>query len=134
MYQSFTDICGMNTAESKKTVVIGASPNPERYSYKATEKLVNQGIETIPIGAKPGVIGKSVIINDRPAEKGIHTVTLYLNPDNQEEWYDYILSLHPKMIIFNPGTENPAFALRANQEGITTTEACTLVLLATNQY
>jgi predicted CoA-binding protein len=65
----------MNTSENKKTVVIGASPNPERYGYKATEKLVNQGIETIPLGVKPGIIGKSVIINDRPAEKGVHTVT-----------------------------------------------------------
>ena len=134
MYQSFTDICEMNTSENKKTVVIGASPNPERYGYKATEKLVNQGIETIPLGVKPGIIGKSVIINDRPAEKGVHTVTLYLNPKNQEEWYDYILSLHPKRIIFNPGTENPAFALEANQQGISTADACTLVLLATNQY
>jgi predicted CoA-binding protein len=124
----------MNTSENKKTVVIGASPNPERYGYKATEKLVNQGIETIPLGVKPGIIGKSVIINDRPAEKGVHTVTLYLNPKNQEECYDYILSLHPKRIIFNPGTENPAFALLANHQGITTTDACTLVLLATNQY
>lgn len=134
MYQSFTDICGMNSPESKKTVVIGASPNPERYSFKATERLVNQGIETIPLGVKPGSIGKIKIINHRPIESGVHTVTLYLNQKNQEDWYDYILSLHPERIIFNPGTENPAFALRASNAGINTTEACTLVMLATNQY
>ena len=124
----------MNSTESKKTVVIGASPNPERYGYIATERLVNQGIETIPLGIKKGNIGQLVILNDRPSLDDVHTVTLYLNPKNQEDWYQYILSLHPKRIIFNPGTENPYFAERANQVGIATTEACTLVLLASNQY
>lgn len=124
----------MNSPLNKKTVVIGASPNPDRYGFIATERLANQGIETIPVGIKKGEIAGLPIVNSRPDEKGVHTVTLYLNPKNQEDWYEYILSLHPKRIIFNPGTENPVFASEANKAGIETIEACTLVLLSTNQY
>jgi uncharacterized protein len=124
----------MNNPLKKKTVVIGASLNPDRYGYIATERLVNQGIETIPIGLKKGEIAGITVLNTRPDEKEVHTVTLYLNPKNQEDWYEYILSLHPTRIIFNPGTENPVFASLANKAGIETTEACTLVLLSTNQY
>lgn len=124
----------MNTPQNKKTVVIGASPNPDRYGFIATERLVKNGIETIPIGIKKGDINGLTIINNRPQVADVHTVTLYLNPTNQQEWYSYILSLNPKRIIFNPGTENPEFAQMANNSGIETTEACTLVLLSTDQY
>jgi predicted CoA-binding protein len=124
----------MNSPLNKKTVVIGASPNPERYGFIATERLVNNGIETVPVGIKKGSIGALTIINTKPQISGVHTVTLYLNPKNQEEWYSYILSLNPKRIIFNPGTENPQFAELASNSGIETTEACTLVLLSTGQY
>lgn len=124
----------MNKAQNKKTVVIGASPNPERYGFIATERLVKNGIETIPIGIKKGDINGLTIINNRPQVPDVHTVTLYLNPTNQQEWYSYILSLNPKRIIFNPGTENPEFEQMANNSGIETTEACTLVLLSTDQY
>lgn len=124
----------MNQAQKKKTVVIGASPNPERYGFLATERLVKNGIETIPIGIKKGDINGLTIVNNRPQVTDVHTVTLYLNPTNQQEWYSYILSLNPKRIIFNPGTENPEFAQMANNSGVETTEACTLVLLSTDQY
>jgi predicted CoA-binding protein len=124
----------MNSANNKKTVVIGASPNPERYGYIATERLVQHGIETIPIGIKKGQVGELTIINTRPIVSGVDTVTLYLNPKNQEDWYSYIISLKPRRIIFNPGTENPQFEEMANNAGIETTEACTLVLLSTGQF
>jgi predicted CoA-binding protein len=124
----------MNSIENKKTVVIGASPNPERYGFIATERLVKNGVETVPVGIKKGNIAGLEILNTKPQIKNVHTVTLYLNPKNQEDWYSYILSLNPKRIIFNPGTENPPFAEMANNSGIETTEACTLVLLSTGQF
>ncbi len=120
--------------KNKPTVVIGASPNTDRYSYKATLSLQNHKHTVYPIGIKKGVINGLEIINDKPALKNIDTVTLYIGPDNQPEWYDYILSLNPKRIIFNPGTENPELIKLANANGIETEIACTLVLLSINEY
>ena len=119
---------------NKKTIVIGASENPERYSYLAVERLKANHHEVIAIGKKAGKIGDTNIITDKPILEAIDTVTLYLNPNNQKEYYDYILSLHPKRIIFNPGTENDEFYQLAEQNSIEALEACTLVLLATGQF
>lgn len=118
----------------KKTVVLGASENPARYSYLAVEKLNRYGHPVVAIGNKPGKIGNTNIIVDRPAEEGVDTVTVYLNPQLQKLYYDYILSLHPKRIVFNPGTENEELAALAKANGIEAKEACTLVLLGTGQY
>ena len=118
----------------KKTVVIGASQNEERYSNMAVKKLVAHNHSVTAIGNKVGVINNIIIINDNPAITGVDTVTLYLNPENQKPYYDYILSLNPKRIIFNPGTENDELEKLAAENGIKTMEACTLVLLSTNQY
>ena len=90
----------------KKTVVLGATPNPERYAYLATSRLKKAGHEVLPVGNKKGDIEGIVIENGTPQYQGVDTVTLYLNPDNQKPYYDYILSLKPKRIVFNPGTEN----------------------------
>ena len=90
----------------KKTVILGATPNPERYAYLATSRLKKAGHEVLPVGNKKGEIEGIVIDNGTPQYEGVDTVTLYLNPDNQKPYYDYILSLKPKRIIFNPGTEN----------------------------
>lgn len=120
--------------ETKKTVLLGASVNPARYSYLALEKLRRYGHEVVAIGAKPGRVGDTDIITEHPAITDTDTVTLYLNPQAQEQYYDYILSLHPKRIIFNPGTENPALEKLAEENGIRVQEACTLVLLGTGQY
>jgi predicted CoA-binding protein len=119
---------------TKKTLVIGASENPARYSNLAVKKLTANGHPVIALGKKNGSINNTVIETEKKAFTGIDTVTLYLNPQNQKEYYDYILSLQPKRIIFNPGTENDELVELANKNGITTQEACTLVLLSTTQY
>ncbi len=119
---------------NKTTVIIGASPNIERYSYKATISLQKHGYPALPIGIKKGEINGTTILTDKPVLENIDTVTLYVGPDNQKFWIDYILSLKPKRIIFNPGTANPAFEKLAEKQDIEVVHACTLVMLATNQY
>lgn len=121
-------------SNNKATVVIGASPNADRYSYKATISLQNHQHTVYPVGLRKGVINGLEIITDKPGLKDIDTVTLYVGPDNQPYWYDYILSLKPKRLIFNPGTENPELEQMAADQGIETTQACTLVLLSIKQY
>lgn len=118
----------------KKTLVLGASPNPDRYSYKATSKLAAHGHDVVPVGVRSGEIEGHQIITDRPQPEDLDTVTLYIGPARQPDYYDYILSLKPKRIIFNPGTENEELMQLANNEGIETEVACTLVLLSTDQY
>ncbi len=118
----------------RSTVIIGASPNPENYSYKATVNLKAQGHKVYPIGIKPGDIEGEKIINDRPIPNDVDTVTMYLSAKNQKDWYDYILSLKPKRIIFNPGTENPEFEEMTKKQGIETLNACTLVMLSIGNY
>ena len=118
----------------KKTVVLGASQNEERYSNMAVKKLVAHNHLVTAIGNKEGIINDIKIIKENPSLNDVDTVTLYLNPENQKPYYDYILSLNPKRIIFNPGTENDELENLAAAKGIKTMEACTLVLLSTNQY
>ena len=118
----------------KKTVVLGATPNPERYAYLATSRLKKAGHEVLPVGNKKGEIEGIVIENGTPQYEGVDTVTLYLNPDNQKPYYDYILSLKPKRIIFNPGTENWELVRLAKEQGIETEIACTLVMLSVGNY
>ena len=118
----------------KKTVVLGASENPARYSYLAVQRLTNHLHPVIAIGRKVGLINGVSIITNLPAEKDIDTVTLYLNPIAQKAYYDYIFSLNPKRIIFNPGTENEELENLAKEKGIQAIEACTLVMLSTGQY
>jgi len=118
----------------KKTVVLGASQNPQRYSNMAVKKLVAHQHPVVAIGRRPGNINDTEIIKDHPALEGVDTVTLYLNPGNQRPYYDYILSLKPKRIIFNPGAENEELEQMAAANGIVTLEACTLVMLSTGQY
>ena len=118
----------------KKTVVLGASDSPMRYSFLAVRRLKSYDHPVIAIGKKTGMIDDTNIITERPAMDDIDTVTLYLNPDHQKQYYDYILSLHPKRIIFNPGAENAELASLAKQNGIQPMNACTLVMLGTGQY
>jgi predicted CoA-binding protein len=119
----------------KKTLVIGASPNPERYAYLATSMLQEYGHEVIPYGLKKGSINGLSILNEFPKEADhVDTVTLYLNPANQKNYVDQILALRPKRVIFNPGTENPAFEEKLQEQQIEAIEACTLVLLRTHRY
>jgi len=118
----------------KKTLVLGASLNPSRYSNLAINRLVNYGHIVKAIGLKKGTVAGVDISTEKEDFENIDTVTLYLNPKRQEEYYDYIISLKPKRVIFNPGTENPEFYKMLQKNNIETEVACTLVLLGTNQY
>jgi uncharacterized protein len=120
--------------KSKKTVVLGASANPARYSYLAINRLSVYQHPVVAIGLRAGKVGDVEIVTTRPDEKDVDTITLYLNPTNQKPYYDYILSLQPKRIIFNPGTENDELYRMAKEKGIKPMEACTLVMLSTGQY
>lgn len=120
--------------EQKKTLVLGASENPARYSNLAINRLRTNQHPVVAIGKREGKVSDVNIITDHPVLNDIHTVTLYLNEQHQKQYYDYILSLHPKRIIFNPGAENDELAELAAQHGIKPLEACTLVLLSTGQY
>ena len=113
----------------KKTVVIGASPNATRYSYKAVRKLDKYGHNVVPLGIRKGNIDNFEIITDKPALTDIDTVTMYVGPQNQKNWIEYIYSLNPKRIIFNPGTENSDFINDARKKGIDVLTTCTLILL-----
>jgi predicted CoA-binding protein len=120
----------------KKTLIVGATTNPSRYAYTAASMFDERGLDFLPIGIKTGdVFGKKILdLKTKPALKGIHTITLYIGPENQSEWIDYLISIKPKRIIFNPGTENSIFSKKARENGIQTLEACNLVLLSTNQF
>lgn len=117
-----------------KTVVIGATTNKERYAYKAIHSLIQHNHQVVAIGSKQGMAVDVLIETNKILFKGIDTVTLYINPKVQEEYYDYIISLKPRRVIFNPGTENQLFYEILKQNNIEIEVACTLVLLATNQY
>lgn len=120
----------------KKTVIVGATTNPGRYAYLAAEMLTDYKHEIVPIGIKQGEVFGTQILNirEKPVIMEVDTITLYIGQQHQPEWYDYLLGLHPKRIIFNPGTENATFERMAEEKGIEAIEACTLVMLRSNQY
>jgi predicted CoA-binding protein len=118
----------------KKTMILGASANPQRYSYAALRRLRSAGHPVAAVGRKAAVVGDVEIATDKQPVADIDTITLYLNAAHQREYYDYILSLHPKRIIFNPGAENPELESLASANGIQPVNACTLVMLSTGQY
>ena len=120
--------------DMKKTLVMGASDNPQRYSFLAINRLRSKGYPVVAIGKKQVKVGDVDVDTEQKPFSEIDTVTLYLNSRLQEQYYDYILSLHPKRIIFNPGAENPALERLAKANGIQPMHACTLVLLSTGQY
>lgn len=118
----------------KKTVIIGASENPERYAFMAANRLVSYGHPIVNLGKKEGVVAGEPIHTNKPALEGVDTVTLYVNPLHQTEWYDYILGLQPHRIIFNPNTENAELEQLAREKGIEIVEGCTLVMLGAGLY
>jgi len=119
---------------SKKTLVLGASLKPHRYSNIATRRLKKYAHEVVPIGLRAGDIEGTSILKGKPEVTDIDTVTLYMNPKRQVEFYDYILGLQPKRIIFNPGTENMELIKLAEAQGIKAEIACTLVMLSVGNY
>ena len=118
----------------KKTLVFGASTKPERYSNIAIKRLVNKTVDVVAFGMREGTVSGIAIDTTLKHYSGIHTVTLYMNPKRQKAYYDYIVSLNPERVIFNPGTENPEFYTILTNNNIKFEVACTLVLVATNQY
>lgn len=118
----------------KKTLVLGASLNPSRYSNIAIKRLTSYQQPTVAVGLKKGEVSGVAITNEHQNFDNVHTVTLYLNPQRQKDYYDYILSLQPERVIFNPGTENPEFYDILRKNNIEIEVACTLVMLSTNQY
>ena len=119
----------------KTTVVIGASPNPDRFSFKAVTKLRKHDHKVIAVGIRNGTIADVEILLGQPEIKeNIDTITLYIGPARQVAEYDYILSLNPKRIIFNPGTENEEFKKLAKDKNIEVVEDCTLVMLRKRIY
>lgn len=118
----------------KNTLIIGATPNTTRYAYKAAERLTQAGHPIVLFGIKKGVVCGQTIINDWEDFQNIDTVTLYVGPARQKEYIDKIISIKPKRVIFNPGTENSEFQSRLRKAGVEYEEACTLVLLSINKY
>jgi uncharacterized protein len=122
-------------ASAKTTLLLGASPNPDRVSYQAIILLKQNNIPLIAIGKRYYEENDLKIITGMPLDIGpVHTVTLYLGPQNQKEYYNYILSLNPERIIFNPGTINNELSDLAYDQGIEVVEACMLVMLKTGQF
>jgi len=119
---------------AKKTLVLGATDNPSRYAYLAVRKLRSYNHPVVAVGRKPGAVGDVEISTEQVMEEDVDTVTLYLNPRNQLDYYEYILSLKPKRIIFNPGTENDELIDLARASSIEPVMGCTLVMLSMGQY
>ena len=120
--------------ENKKTLVLGASSNPSRYSNMAINRLVNKGHSVVGIGLKEEEVAGVKIHTKQIPLKNIDTVTLYMRPARQKEYYNYIISAQPKRVIFNPGTENPELYQLLKSNNIEVEVACTLVMLSTGQY
>lgn len=118
----------------KKTLVLGASETPSRYSNMAMRNLSAKGHTVLAVGKKEGRAHGIDIQKTTPPDKDIDTVTLYLNPVHQQDYYTYLVSLKPRRVIFNPGTENPELEDLLSAQGIQPVEACTLVMLSTGQY
>ncbi len=118
----------------KKTLIIGATTNPGRYAYLAAQRLSAHGHPIVNVGIKTGEVAGTAIEKPEKIHAGVDTITLYVGPQHQAEYFDYIVETRPNRIIFNPGTENRELEELAEKNGIETLQACTLVMLATGQY
>jgi predicted CoA-binding protein len=121
-------------ADRKKTLVLGASPNPVRFSHKAVKSLLRHEQEVVAVGFREGLIVDEEILVGMPHIEDVHTVSIYIGSSRQTDYYDYIISLKPKRVIFNPGTVNPEFMGRLKQAGIEPLAECMLVLLSEEGY
>ena len=134
LFDYFCQIQSEKIMKNKKTLVLGATTKPERYAFKAVNMLVEKGHSVLALGQNAGEVAGVKIQTKAIPLKNIDTVTLYLNPTRQRDYYNYIVEAKPKRVIFNPGTENPEFYQLLKLNDIKVEVACTLVLLATNQY
>lgn len=118
-----------------KTAVIGVTPNPSRYSFKAVTKLTDHHFPVVALGFREGEVAGNTIIKEWPTKVDqLKVISMYIGPARQPGFYDYLINLNPKKIIFNPGTENEEFYQKLTKAGIEYEEACTLVLLSTGTY
>jgi hypothetical protein len=115
-------------------VVLGASPDPGRYSYRAVRQLVKRNYEVVAIGKKKGLIGDILIETGQPPIQDVHTILIYLSPHHQGEIFDYVLSLRPKRVIFNPGTESPEFEEILISHNVEVVHDCSLVMMAMDRF
>ena len=118
----------------KKTLVLGASPNPLRFSNKMVKSLVRYKFDVVPVGFRMGEIAGIIILTGKPEVKNVHTISLYIGPKRQPEYYQYIFSLKPKRIIFNPGTINGELMALAKQKNIRVVTDCALVMVSSGKY
>ena len=118
----------------KKTLVMGASTDPARYAYKAIKMLQRYGHPVVAVGRKEESLDGIKIEKEHVPFDEIDTVTLYLNPANQQQYYNYIVGLRPQRVIFNPGTENPELYTLLRQNDIAIEIGCTLVMLSVGGY
>ena len=117
-----------------KTVVLGASPNPIRFSHKAVKSLLRHEKEVVAVGFRSGLIVEEEILTGLPPVENVHTVSIYIGSSRQTDYYDYIVSLKPKRVIFNPGTINPEFMGKLKHLGIEPVSACMLVMLSEGEF
>lgn len=115
-------------------MVLGATPNKKRFAHTCVKSLIRYGYNVIPLGVKEGEIAGQPIVTEKRSVKNLHTITIYLNAENQKNYYDYIIQQDPKRIIFNPGAENPELKSKAEQKGIEVVEACTLIMLNSGTF
>ena len=115
-------------------VVLGASPNPERYSYKAVKRLISNNYQVVAIGKHEGFIGNVPIVTGQPGLSDVHTVLMYLAPHHQGEIFEYVIALRPRRVIFNPGTESPEFEEWLKSYDIIVMHGCSLVMMATGRF
>lgn len=119
---------------NKSTLVLGASLNENRYSHACVQALVSGKFPVTAIGLREGKINETPVVTNAPQLSDIHTVTLYLGPENQKTWYRYILELKPQRVIFNPGTENFEFTALLNSAGIESIEDCTIRMIQSGRF
>jgi uncharacterized protein len=120
--------------QHKKTLVLGASLKPHRFSYKAIIRLLSHNVPVVAVGLREGAIGDVRIVKPFPHFDGIHTITLYVGPKNQAYYTEYILGISPARVIFNPGTENPELEVLLRARGIEVVENCMLVMLSKGEF
>ncbi len=121
-------------ADERITLILGASPNPVRFSHKAVKSLLRHNKKVVAVGYKKGEIVDEEILVGQPHIENIHTVSIYMGSSRQSDYYDYIISLKPKRVIFNPGTVNPEFMGRLKNEGIEPVSECMLVMLSDDEF
>ncbi len=127
---------GRNSVENGLVLIAAVSTNDKKYSHRAAKLLADNGFKIAPLGFAKGEVGGVEIqsLSSEPKLENVHTITLYMRPENQKEWYDYFLSLSPKRIVFNPGTENSELSEIARDKGIEVVYDCTLQMVRRDDF